>query len=418
MKKTRQKIIILILVLSLSVALLGCDQEEVTEEESYNTSVNTVTVKLSDLTSYFETTGELEAGEVADVAPKVGEKVKSVRVKMGDNVSAGQALMVLDSSGLMDTIEETEVSIEAQRAGLESQQASIESQKSSLEVTRSSVSLQEQDLADEQLNYNRQKQLFESQVISQSEMDSAQSALNKAKLNLEMSQAQLAQSSSQLAQTEASYRQSQISIQQLEVSLANLKEDLADYTVISPINGQVSKVNVNVGEIASAQATAFELVGLSSMKVKVSVSENVISQVKEGLAINIDIPALNKSVTGKVLSISPTMDNTTKSFPVEISIANEQGDMKVGMVAKLKLASDSSTSAYVLPIDAVLEKEGRYYVYVVDENSIANEVNVEVGLMSDNLIEIISGLSLGDEVILDGNQLVKDGQKVIIAEEK
>jgi RND family efflux transporter MFP subunit len=150
---------------------------------------------------------------------------------------------------------------------------------------------------------------------------------------------------------------------------------------------------------------------MDTVKVKVNVSENAINFVKTGAQVQVSIDVLAKTVSGTVVSVGPRSDPATRAFPVEITLDNRQGEMKPGMVASLKLPAGVSKEAVSVPADAVIERDGNYYVFVV-ENGLAREKQVKTGIITDQLAEIKEGLGPDETVIVNGNRLVADGQKV------
>jgi RND family efflux transporter MFP subunit len=152
-------------------------------------------------------------------------------------------------------------------------------------------------------------------------------------------------------------------------------------------------------------------VQLDTVKVKVQLSENVVVSIRPGAEVPVIINSLNKTVTGAVISVAPKADPATRAFPVEIQINNEQGDIKAGMVANLNMETGISKGAVVLPADALLERNGQYSVFVVEDGK-AKETTVKKGITSNQLVEIKEGIQEGQAVIVSGNHLVTDGQKV------
>ena len=343
------------------------------ESSEYTVPVETIQVSLQNLTSYQESVGDLRAGETAAASAKVGGRVTSVAVSLGDRVSQGQTLVTLDSVDAANTVADVEARVD---------------------VAAVSVELSRQTVADAELAYERALSLYEGEALSKAEFDRAESTLNNAMIGLQISEGQL---------------------RQAEIALATAQDALANYTVVAPISGEVSAVNIHNGEMASPQAPLINLVSLNPMKVNVNVSENIIGSIKQGDQISLSVTALNREITGRVTSISPTIDNATKAFPVEITVDNPQGDMKAGMVVRLSLPSGAVYGVPALPTDAVLEKSGVKYVFVL-EGDTAREVTVDTGFTSDTMSEITQGLREGETVITNGNQLIKDGQKVTVSD--
>ncbi len=357
-----------IFLLALVVALSGCGKKAPSVEE-YVLPVETATAAVSDLSHFLNTTGEVIASEKADIAPKVSGRVSSVNVAVGDRVSKGQTLLALESSESQGVVAQSEAAVG---------------------IARVNVLKARQALTDAQQNYDRINALYQAQAVSKSQFEESQSALNNSRYGLQLAEEQLRQS---------------------EAALASSRDNLSNYSVTSPISGHVAVVNVHSGEIAGPQTTAVTVVAMDTVKVKINVSENAISFVKTGSEVPVNIDVLRKTVSGTVVSVGPQSDSATRAFPVEIILDNKQGDIRPGMVASLKLPVGISKGAVSVPADAVIERDGAYYVFVV-ENGIAREKQVQTGVITDELAEIKAGLSQGQTVIVNGNRLVTDGQKV------
>lgn len=354
--------------LALMIMLSGCGKKPPAAEE-YVTPVETATATVSDLSHNLDATGEVIASQEADIAPKVSGRVSSVNVAVGDRVSNGQVLLSLESSEPRSSVSQSEASVG---------------------IARVNVLKARQALDDAQQNYDRINALYQGQAVSKAQFEEAQSALNNCRYGLQLAEEQQRQS---------------------EAALASARDSLSNYTVTSPISGQVALVNVHSGEIAGPQATAVTVVATDTVKVKVNVSENAINYVKPGAKVSVNIDVLGKTVTGTVASVGPRSDSSTRAFPVEIRLDNKQGDIKPGMVASLKLPAGVSKGALSVPADAVIERDGAYYLFVV-ENGVAKEKQVKTGIITDQLAEIKEGLSAGQTVIVSGNRLVADGQKI------
>ncbi|ACV62778.1 efflux transporter, RND family, MFP subunit [Desulfofarcimen acetoxidans DSM 771] len=368
-------------VISLAAVLLlvtfiasGCGQKEKVSQEEKLVPVETLKISSTALTPTLNTTGEIIAGADVNVMPKVTGRVQQVMVKVGDTVHKGQTLLQLEENDAKNSLDQA-------GAGLDLAQANLERAQ--------------QALKDAQVNFERNKSLYEAQAISKSQYEQAESGLVTAQSNLNVSQAQL---------------------KQAQATLNSAQDNHNNFTLTSPIDGVVAAVNVDSGEITSPQASPITVVQINSTKVKVNVSENVVDSIKVGSKVPVTINAINKTINGNVLSVAPKADPATRAFTVEIQLPNDKGEIKPGMVAKLNLSTGSSAAVLALPLDAVLEKDGQYTVFIV-ENGKAKEVSVKVGITSGELIEIKSGVKEGQTVVVTGNRLVANGQKVKVVKE-
>lgn len=364
-----KRIIWLVILFMFAALMVGCREKTSTPPEEVLVPVETIRVGVADLPHHINTSGEIMAGAKATVAPKVSARIAAVQVQMGDKVSKGQVLFELEATDARHAISMSEAGVGVARAG---------------------VNKAGQAVADAELNYERSKTLYEGQAISKAQFDQAESTLNHAVYSAQLAKEQLAQA---------------------EAALQNAQENLNNFVVTAPISGLVAAVNIENGEMAGPQTTAITLVNLDPVKVKVNLSENVISAIRPGVEIPVEISALNKTVTGTVAAIAPQADPATRAFPVEICLNNKEGDIKAGMVASLRLETGISQGAVAVPADAVLERDGQYSVFLLIDG-MAKETPVKTGISSGQLTEIKEGVQKGQEVIVSGNRLVTDGQKV------
>lgn len=357
-----------IILLALIMAMSGCGKKAPPVEE-YLPPVETATATVSDLSHFLNTTGEVVASEEAAIAPKVTGRVSTVKVAVGDRVSKGQVLLVLEASESHNAVTQSEAA---------------------MGIARVNVLKARQTVADAEKSHQRVDALYQAQAVSKAQWEESESALGSARYSLQLAEEQLRQS---------------------EALLASARENYSNFSVTSPISGHIAAINVHSGELASPQMTAVTVVNMDKVKVKVNVSENAISFVKSGATVPVSIDVLKKTVSGDVASVGPQSDPSTRAFPVEIMLDNKNDEIRPGMVASLKLPVGMSKGAVSLPADAAIEREGIYYVFVL-ENNTAREKQVKTGIITDQLVEIKEGVSKGQTVIVNGNRLVTDGQKV------
>ena len=366
--RTLTKYTLVVLLFILLGGITGCGNQEMVKDEPL-VPVETVQAKKADLVHSLNTSGEIAADVEVAVAPKASGRVTAVRVQVGDRVGRGQTLIQLDATDAQNGVAQAE-------AGLG--------------IAGVNVEMAEQSLADAQLNYDRNKTLFEAEAIAQSQLDQAESGLKNARAGLRLAQEQL---------------------NQAQVGLNNARQSLGSFTVASPMAGLVAAVNVETGAMAGPQTPVVTVVQQDTVRVKVNVSENYISSVKPGLEVPVTINSLGKQYTGTITSVGPKADPVTRAFPVEIKLDNKEGAIKSGMVADLLLSTGTSKGAVAVPVDAVMEREGQFTVFVV-EGGQAKEVSVKVGVSAGQLTEIKEGIKEGQAVIVKGNRLVVDGQSV------
>ncbi len=189
---------------------------------------------------------------------------------------------------------------------------------------------------------------------------------------------------------------------------------LGDTTLTAPISGIVLKRNIERGDLGMPGQPAFILADTRTVKVVFGVPDTMIRTLKPGETINVMTESIpDHKFTGRVARIAPAADAKSRSFDIELHIANPKNELKPGMVASLEITRGGG-SFLAIPISSVIRppksSEG-YAVYVV-ANDKAQARSVELGEPNGNLVGVVSGLHAGERVIISGPALLTDGQAV------
>ena len=194
------------------------------------------------------------------------------------------------------------------------------------------------------------------------------------------------------------------------------KKHLNDTHLTAPISGIVARRAIEVGATAAPGQAVFTIVALDPVRVRVGVPEGDVGHVTDGAAATVRIPALDTSFSGRVSLIGVTADPTTRSYTVEISVPNPSHRLRAGMVAEATITTRESRSAMMVPASAVLHDggvNGSTIVYVVDSGTArVHARRVTTGLARGDSLEITSGLATGDQVVVAGQQHLREGARV------
>lgn len=223
------------------------------------------------------------------------------------------------------------------------------------------------------------------------------------------------------------YKEGAVSLQQYQgakaqldaatQSLASASDGMNNYTITSPINGYITSVNVSVGTLASQAMPSVTIADTSQLEINTGVSEYLINRVKPGDAVDIFIKTLSEApFRGVVKAISPAPVAGTLTYPVTISVDDPSGTVKAGMFAEVQVVSEKKEDVLCIPSGAVFIKSGESRVAVLKDR-IPSIITVKTGLDNGTLVEILSGLSVGDIVVTTGQQYVTDGEIVNIVGE-
>jgi len=359
----------LVTVLMMAVLLLsGCSQSEEVVKESAIT-VNTAPAQIRDLAKSVLYTGTVRGQNEVYLMPKVLARVTGIHAQPGDTVRAGQTLITLDNTDFIAGVKQAEALLALAQAGLQSNQIQAENAR---------------------LNYERIQALHEAGAVSDQQLEASRAAY----------EALIAGSA-------------EASVAQAEAGLMAARNTLNNCIITSPINGVVGTISLSLGDTANPSAVAAIVSNTSQLEVEVMVSETEVSHIQKGSQVDVVVRAVrDEPFLGEVKSISTVADPVKRNYPVKVSLPNTEGQIKSGMFAELTIDTMSRQGILTVPVGAVIPKGGQDIVYLVDGESRAQVAEVTTGIKNDQYIEIVSGLTAGQEVIVKGNTLVSDGTLV------
>ena len=340
-------------------------------EQSY-IPVNAQTVQKGTIDTTVTLTGKVQPEQEVYIVPRTPGTVISLSAHIGDTVTKDQVLFTLDQSDLENSYDQSMASLKAAEANYRS----VKEQHDKA-VT---------DLA-------RYQELYDNGAISASELE-------QAKL--------LASDNSLLA--------AQAQLEQAQAGFNAASDTINDMEVKSPISGIVTALSVEVGDTATSASPAVTIVNMDQVYINISVSENIINSIQNGQHVTVNIPsATNDNLKGTIADLSLAADAATGKYAMKIYIDNPDHLLKSGMFAQVKLTTDSKSDVITVPTDAIVYHNGEYVAYVV-ENDKAIEKTVTTGMDNGQEIEVVSGLSPGDILIIEGQSYVNDGSTVKIIE--
>ena len=195
-----------------------------------------------------------------------------------------------------------------------------------------------------------------------------------------------------------------------------LRKQRDDMILRAPRDGIIGYRNAEVGSYLNAGSKVFSLVDNSHVFVDCSISENDAAVLENGMNVNVTIDALGKNFTGKLIYVSPAMDETSKTYTARIEIDIDKNTVKAGLFARSSIDILQRKDTIFITKEAVISRNGRTFVYVLKEDNTVEERDVKIGLLNDTEEEIISGLNAGDRIVMTNQDRLKDGMNVKIAD--
>lgn len=369
-------------------------------------SVNVVPLETKTLEQIISVKAPLEGIEKADVVSPLNYEIIDIRVKEGDLVKKDQILAVLDSDELEEFISKEENQIELSQLELKDKQKALQ-----IEYDKAVLNIKELETS-----YIQNKELLQNEIITQEAFNKIENSLNDAKKSLEsfnVSEGKIVLSSSE---------SKRIEIQKQE--LEKKKEDLEKVFIKSPIDGTVTRVNVNLGRYAKDTDDGkpmFVVENLNKLQMKIFVSEYDISKIKIGQTALITSDVIkNETAKGVVSRISPTAeqkDNNTmeRVIPVVIDIAEKPESLIAGVIATAKIEVDRADNVYAVPSGAiVVDENNENKVFVLNEDNTIKSIKVELGLETDLETEIISNELINSmKIVINPDLSLTDGMIVM-----
>jgi len=197
------------------------------------------------------------------------------------------------------------------------------------------------------------------------------------------------------------------------------RKHLTDATLYSPTSGYIAKRMIEPGDTASVGQPVFEIIQLNPVEVNVGVPETDVHLVRIGQKAEIKIPALpGRSFEGTVRIINVSADPNTRTYMTRITVANPKHLLRVGMVAEATIRGDKVVPMAILPGDAVVrDPQGatQVFVYYPDQKRVYTK-RVDIGAAIDKDVEIKSGLSGNELIVLGGQTRLRNGQTVSATE--
>lgn len=198
-----------------------------------------------------------------------------------------------------------------------------------------------------------------------------------------------------------------------------------DSPVKAPISGRVTSLPVTVGSTVSQSSSVAKVARTDDLEIRIAIAERFISRISNGQKATVTFDAYPSVEFGaKIFEVSPVLDTATRTMGVKLRLNPPDNRVKVGMYGRVKLVTESVKNAIVLPVSALVTRDGKDYVFVVTtpksgkNAAVVSLKPVTRGILVDNQVEITKGLEAGEEVVIKGQTLLNDGAKVNIVSTK
>jgi membrane fusion protein (multidrug efflux system) len=348
------------LVVLFSVAGFGCTRKESTAQGpdasrreqrapggAAAVAVIVAPARREKFAAQVEAIGTTRANEAIDVTAKVSNRITAIRFREGQQVKAGDVLVEFDGDQARAALAEADAA-----------------------------------LGDSRSQFNRSRELYQTHVLSQSQLD----------------------------QLEATFHAN-------EARVAAARSQVNDTVVRAPFAGRVGLRNVSVGAFVAPGAVITTLDDTSVVKLDFAVPEVYLSALSDGLPIEAHSSAYpDQSFRGRIASVDSRVDPASRSIVARAILENRTGKLKPGMFMTIAVVK-SEAEALLVPEQALVPEGDRKFVFAAREGK-ARKTEVQIGRRRPGQVEILSGIAEQDLVVIEGTQKIRDGSAIRFASER
>ncbi|MFC1515303.1 efflux RND transporter periplasmic adaptor subunit [Thermodesulfobacteriota bacterium] len=376
MKRKRKIVGIVLFLLGIGVLLLvlvlwpgGRDDSGPLKADSEGrfSPANTGLARKEIVTEWYEAVGTVRPRTENRIESQITAQVLDVKVRPGDSVSKDQLLISLDDRQLKSRLDQARQSLKSAVAGKNQAKQAVFAAEAAFKQTES--------------EYHRTKTYFESQAATAQDLERAESAFLQAR-------AQVRRAKEALVATNAGIRQAEEFVKESTIALGYTR-------ITAPETGEVLKRFVEPGDLALPGKPLIALRTTGALRLEAHVREGLISRVKPGAKLNVNIQTLNRTVGADVEEIVPYADPQSRTFLVKASLPQIDG-LYPGMFGKLLIPVEQH-AAVLMPLTAV-RRVGQLELVWVKEDGRWKSFFIKTGKVRGDFVEILSGLS-GDETV-------------------
>ena len=337
--------------------------------------------------------GAFKPFQDVDVHAKVAGYIRKIYVDVGDHVSDGQTLAVLEVPELVAELAGASATVRRSEQEIHRAQGDVERAKSTHAAAHA--------MYERLLQASQQK----AGLVAQQEVDNAQAKDLESEAGV--SSAQAAFSAAQQA---------------LEVAQANQNQftALSSYTrIVAPFAGVVTARYADTGALLAAGTSnsqsmpVVRLAQVSKLRLVLTIPESIAGQIHLGDPVKVHVQALNSDIVGKVSRFAGSLDSQTRTMETEIDFENHNGKLLPGMYAETVLQLAERNNALLVPLEALAQSNGTASVLTVNPQNMVEEKKVQLGLQGKTRVEVLSGLRENDQVIIGNRSQFRDGQRVV-----
>lgn len=356
-----------------------------------------------------EQVADVVAATKLDIIAKAGGDVKEILVKRGDRVNAGDVIVKLDPTDMQIQKEKAALQLQSSQQSLTKSRKDLDDSKTEM---ANSVKKMEQALQDTTKMYNKARNDYDNGLISKPQLDQAETAWKNQTMDLELikQKQKTLETSDPLSALETQLQSASLSMKELDRSIANLE-------VKAPVSGVLTELPIVAGMTIQPGTKVGHLQQLDPIRIKAQLTESSAMLVRGKQELVYYVSGTAEKSTAKINYLSDSMDAQSKSYELELEVANPKGTLKPGMKVQVQLTTEQEQVVINVPTLSVVREGGDSYVFVLVGDTVEKR-KVELGRLSEMNQEVISGIKEGEQLVVSGQNQLKDKEKVQLAESK
>jgi multidrug efflux pump subunit AcrA (membrane-fusion protein) len=382
------------------LTLSGCSRQAPVQakQDTGPVKVRTAPVTARELQRVVESVGSLFPYEEVTISSEIEGPVREVTADLGDRVEAGQVLVRVDEEEqrYLLTQQEAQLRQALERLGLRHEKDRVSDIRETPDVRRAQA-----DLFDAEQRYKRVRELVEQGIGSRQDLDQAQARY----------QAMQAGYDNTLTQTRNLIQD----VERLKAAVELQRKKLRDASIRAPFVALVKERQVNVGQFVRPNTPVFVLVKTDPIRLRIEAPEKMAPWIKVGQVAEVSLEAFpGRHFRGKIWRISPTVEQSKRTFVVEALIDNPAGELKPGSYAKASIRTDRYDRIRLIPVLAINYIFGSNKAYVVRDGAIEAR-DLKLGDRFGEDVEVLEGLREGEEIAISQITRLDTGTRVEVA---
>ena len=394
--------------LTMALLLFGCSSPPKAPPTPV-VNVAAATVVRGSVTPHIEADAVLSPIKQAAIQTQFTVPVKKFYVQRGSKVKAGQLVAALENKNLQGSALDSQGAYTAAQAAYRTAtQAQVPEayQQAQLNVAQTRATLKLN-----QTIYDSRKRLFAEGAIAGRDLDTSHAALAQAQAAYDTAKNRL--EAMKAVSRKAALQSAQGQLESAKGRYIAAQANLGYSEIRTPIAGVVTDRPLYAGETAAPGSPIVTIMDTSILVAKVHIAQAQAQTLQTGADAQVTVPGLETPVHGKISLISPALDPGSTTIEVRVHIPNPKGTLKAGTPVHVTMDGPTIHHALIVPPDSILiDPSGNQTVMVIGAGDIARHVIVKTGVRNASAVQILSGLSAGQQVVTTGVYALEDGTRV------